>query len=240
VRFYTTEGPVDYGSYCFSYRLWLQLEEGDAPEEAYERGYLPWSADADGPHSLFYCARSLRVPVGELKLSKSRRYDHRRWQEHGLRRERLPKTAFLDRIGEKQVVRLARKWMKHRYEEPYLSEARLRYLLDSPLFSGALLWTRSDGKPTAFAFLVEGENLLHYWFVFYSAKESDAAVNGSGFLTDFVHFAREAGVKHAYLGTGYGQKSRYKWRGIRPVEFLDGGEWSRDREELARRQANDG
>jgi hypothetical protein len=240
VRFFTTEGPVDYGSYCFSYRLWLQLEEGDAPEEAYERGYLPWSADADGPHRLFYCARSLRVPVGELKLSKSRRYDYRQWQEHGLNRERLSKQEFLGRLGEKKVLRLARKWMKDRYVEPYLSEERLRFLLSSPLFSTVLLWSREKKDPAAFAFLVEAENLLHYWFVFYSAKEGDATVNGSGFLTDFVHFAREAGVTQAYLGTGYGRKSRYKWRGIRPVEFWDGGEWSRDRKELGRRQENDG
>jgi hypothetical protein len=240
VRFFKTEGPVDYGSYSFSYRLWLQLEGGEAAEEAYARGYLPWSADPEAPQRLFYGARSLRVPIGELKLSKGRRYEYRQWQEQRLKRERLCKQEFLERLGEKQVLRLARKWMKHRYAEPYLSEERLRFLLASPLFTTVLLWSREKKGPAAFAFLVEAENLLHYWFVFYSAKESDTSVNGSGFLTDFVHFAREAGVTHAYLGTGYGRKSRYKWRGIRPVEFWDGEDWSRDREDLGRRQENDG
>ena len=240
MRFFTTEGPVDYASYAFGYRLWLQLEEGEAAGEAYERGYLPWSDDPEGPQRLFYGARSLRVPIGELKLSKGRRYDYRQWQEHGLKRERLGKQEFLERLGEKKIQRLARQWMKHRYAEPYLSEQRLRFLLASPLFTTVLLWSRQKEDPAAFAFLVEANNLLHYWFVFYSAKERESGVNGSGFLTDFVHFAREEGFSHAYLGTGYGRKSRYKWRGIRPVEFWDGDHWSRDREELNRRQENEG
>ena len=240
MRFFRTEGPVDYGSYTFGYRLWLQLEEGEAAGEAYARGYLPWSADPEGPQRLFYCARSLRVPIGELKISKGRRYEYRRWRELELNRERLSKQEFLDRLGEKKVLRLARKWMKDRFAEPYLAEERLRYLLASPLFTTVLLWSREKKDPAAFAFLVEADKLLHYWFVFYSAKGSDTPVNGSGFLTDFVHFAREEGVTHAYLGTGYGRKSRYKWRGLRPVEFWDGGEWSRDRQELGRRQENEG
>ncbi len=235
-----TEGPADYGSYSFSYRLWLQLEEGEKTEEAYALGYLPWSADPEGRHCLFYRARSLRVPVGDLKLSKSRRYDYRQWQSHGFRRTHLSKEEFVHRFGKEEILRLARKWMKDRYTEPYLSEDRLRFLLASPLFSTVLQWDRPDHVPAAFAFIAESGNLLHYWFVFYSAQAGEASVDGNGFLSDFVLFARENEISHAYLGTSYGRKSRYKWRGIRPVEFWDGQEWSRDREELARRQEADG
>ena len=86
-RMFRSEGPIHYAQYQFGYCEWLELNEGEEVTGVYEGGYLPFSGRPSDPRCLFYMARSLRVDMRNVGLSKKRRYDHRHWQSFGLARD---------------------------------------------------------------------------------------------------------------------------------------------------------
>lgn len=232
---FITEGPVDYPRYRFGYCHWLALSPNESLAEAYEGGFLPYSGQPADPRLLFYMARSLRVDLAQLAVSKKRRYEQRTWESAGSRREVLAKTEFMERYGP-AALRSAQTWMAARFGEPYLSADRLDYILGRPYLREVMVWTIGETLK-AFALLVRGDWGVHYWFAFYRPGESLA---GHGYLLDFLLWARAEGLPMAYLGTAYGLKSRYKWRGLAGIRFWSGDGWKSDREELARLQEADG
>jgi hypothetical protein len=123
--------------------------------------------------------------------------------------------------------------MAARFGEPYLEPRRFEYILERPFLKQVLTWS-GDAGLEAFAFLVTGGWGAHYWFSFYRNGETDGSPPGHGYLVDFLDWAREEQLPFAYLGTSYGQKSRYKSRGMDGIEFWDGNGWSGDRAALAR------
>jgi arginine-tRNA-protein transferase len=237
VRTFRSEGPLDYGQYAFGYTLWLELEASEPPGAAYAGGYLPYSGNPEAATPLFYMARSLRVDLKAFRLAKGRRYDHRQWLRHGLRRRLVSRQAFLDTYGS-VAPGLALGWMQTRFGEPFLTPARLGYILQHPCLRNVLTWEDSSGL-RAFALLARWEAGVHYWFVFYANGDPEAHPPGHGYLVDFLQWAREEGLPHAYLGTTYGLKSRYKSRGIEGIEYWDGNRWMADRKQLHRLQASD-
>jgi hypothetical protein len=238
VRTFRSEGPVDYSRYAFGYTLWLELEADEPPGPAYAGGYLPYSGDPEASLLRFYMARSLRVELRAFRLGKGRRYDHRQWLRHGLRRQLLSRQAFLEAFGS-EVPKLALNWMRTRFGEPFLSPVRLEYILRHPCLSQVLTWEDRSGL-RAFALLPRWEEGVHYWFVFYANGDPEACPPGHGYLVDFLHWAQDEALPHAYLGTAYGLKSRYKSRGIEGIEYWDGNRWTADRDRLHRLQESDG
>lgn len=239
-RKFRSEGPILYGKYQFGYCEWAEWDASgtvDELGELYGSGYLPYSADpADLTHR-FYMARSLRVHPAHAGLDKRRRYDHRAWQAFGLSREHLSKQAFLDRHGA-EAPSLAAGWMENRFGSAFLSPERYAYILDKPYLQDVLVW-RSGDFLSAFALIVRGSWGAHYWYVFYANGTGQPHAPGHGYLVDFIQWAAGENLPAAYLGTAYGEKSRYKARGISGIEFWDGSCWNADRAELRLRQAAD-
>lgn len=240
MRFFTTEGPVHYARYTFSYQHWLQLEPGEPAHPAYDLGYLPYSADPQSPHGLFYRARSLRIPLPQLQIAKKRRYDHRAWLAFSLHSRLFEKDAFLQIHSPDALCRLAQEWMAQRFDAPYLPPDRFHFLLKAPSLSHILAWFQPNGELAAFAFLVLDAPAAHYWFCFYPAPPDQPHPQGHGFLTDcLLTLQSHHPFTFAYLGTAYGMPSRYKSRGLHPVQFWDGQQWSADRSDLHHRQSLD-
>jgi hypothetical protein len=175
--------------------------------------------------------RSLRVDLEQGSMDKKRRYSHRQWLRHGLTRKRLSRDAFLAMHG-KAVMDLAQEWMSTRFGQPYMDEIRLRSVLHHPFMQDILTWTR-DGKLVAFALIVMGGWGAHYWFSFYRPTSLEEMPDGHGYMGAFMEWAQSEGLPHAYLGTAYGEKSRYKTRGISGIEFWDGTGWNTNRTELS-------
>jgi leucyl-tRNA---protein transferase len=242
IRRFTAAAPLLYGRTAPGAWPWLELTVPFELAAAYGAGHLPYSGDPAEPRHLFYHARSLRVDLAALRLDKKRRHDQRGWSGHGLRREHGGKAAFLARHGD-AAQRLAFEWMASRFGMPYMSAQRLEYVLAKPFLQDVLAWYR-ESTLAAFALIVRGEGAAHYWFAFYEhypapAAPESASAPGHGYLVDFLEWAAESGHSHAYLGTGYGLKSRYKSRGISGVEFHDGSGWCADKAALARLQEQD-
>jgi hypothetical protein len=237
VRKFISEGPMHYGQYRFGYCLWMELEAADAVEPAYSGGFLPFSAEPHDPRHLFYMARSIRISLPELGVDKKRRYDHRSWLAFGFKRDLMAKSEFLARFGPRALTS-AFTWMQNRFGEAYLKPERLHYILDKPYLREVMTWTL-DGQLNAFALIVSGPWGAHYWYVFYQNDPDRQSAPGHGYLLDFLDWARDENLPHAYLGTGYGIKSRYKTRGLAGVEWWDGNHWSRDKDRLVRSQEAD-
>jgi hypothetical protein len=237
VRKFISEGPAHYGQYRFGYCLWLELEDREALDQAYPAGFLPFSAEPGDPRHLFYMARSLRIALPDFAADKKRRYDHRTWQAFGLQRTLLPKAEFLRKYGP-QALTTALTWMQNRFGEAYLKPERLHYILDKPFLTNVLTWTRKDHL-AAYALIVRGDWGAHYWYVFYENDPGMTTAPGHGYLVDFLDWAQSESLPHAYIGTGYGTKSRYKTRGLTGVEWWNGNEWNRDKDRLVRSQEAD-
>jgi arginine-tRNA-protein transferase len=236
-RPFTAVAPLLYGRAAPGSWPWLELTEPFDLAAAYAGGYLPYSSDPAEPRHLFYRARSLRVNLARLGMDKKRRRDQRAWHDHGLRRAAATKEDFLARHG-RDAHRLAGEWMSSRFGAPYMTGERLQYVLAKPFLRDVLAWYRGSAL-AAFALVVRDGAAAHYWFVFYHHQAGAAAAPGHGYLVDFLEWAAAAGHTHAYLGTAYGGKSRYKSRGLAGVEFHDGAGWCADKVQLARLQAAD-
>lgn len=240
-RKFRSEGPILYDRYQFGYCEWAELDEAGETEGLggfYGDGYLPYSANPQDPRHLFYMARSLRVPLDRLAMDKKRRYNHREWENHGLQRKLFSKSEFVEQFGDR-TADLAQSWMKARFGKAYLGTERYAHIFAKPFLKDVLTWTK-NGQLVAFALIVRGGWGAHYWYVFYQNGEAGILPPGHGYLADFLLWARGERLPYAYLGTTYGNGSRYKSRGINAVEFWDGSGWNSDRTELGRlRQADD-
>ena len=182
-------------------------------------------------------ARSLRMDLEQFSMDKKRRYDHRDWTEFNLTRKLMTKRAFLESFGD-IAPDLAQKWMAPRFGDKALRRERLAYILQKPFLRHILTW-RHGNELVAFALVVTGPWGAHYWYVFYRNGSGMASAPGHGYLVDFLEWCQSKSLPHAYIGTAYGLKSRYKSRGLKGVEFWDGNCWNPDKEELKRRQEAD-
>jgi hypothetical protein len=236
-RKFRSEGPVLYDRYQSGYGEWAETGDANDLEEVYTEGYLPYSGDPGDPRHLFYMARSLRVALDRFATDKKRRYDHRQWENHGLGRQLMAKEDFLEKYGP-GTAGLAKDWMEKRFGAAFLSGEKYAYILSKPYLRDILAWTL-NGELVAFALVVRGDWGAHYWYVFYRNGGKAALPSGHGYLVDFLFWARESRIPYAYLGTSYGEKSRYKSRGIDGIEFWAGNAWSPDRDELNRLPAAD-
>jgi arginine-tRNA-protein transferase len=239
-RKFKSEPPILYGRYRPPTGEWVQLEgdpHADSLESAYAEGFLPFSGNPSDDRHLFYRARSLRVRLEAFAMDKKRRYGRRTWLGFGQQRQEMPKSIFLDRFGP-GIADLAREWMESRFEEAYLDPDRLDYILGKSFLEKILTWTLRE-ELIAFALIVPTSHAAHYWFVFYKNADPSSLPSGEGYLIDFLHWCGERGLSHAYLGTAYGNASRYKTRGLEGVEFWDGKKWNPDRMELRRLRGED-
>ncbi|MGC9450569.1 MAG: hypothetical protein ACP5I4_03905 [Oceanipulchritudo sp.] len=239
-RKFQSDPPNLYGKYRPSRGEWLELEgddREDSLETAYAEGFLPYSGNPGDCRHLFYRARSVRVRVDAFSMDKKRRYARRLWQGFGQQRTELTKSVFLKRHGP-GVAGLAREWMRSRFGKPYLDPARMDYILGRPFLKQILAWTLGE-ELIAYALIVPSRQGAHYWFVFYKNNDPSSLPSGEGYLIDFLHWCKERNLRYAYLGTAYGEASRYKTRGLEGVEFWDGEQWNSDRMQLRRLRQQD-
>jgi hypothetical protein len=101
-----------------------------------------------------------------------------------------------------------------------------------------LSWFYND-IPVACAFVNKTENTGHYWFAFLDHETMNNKNFGSYCMADFLKWAQENGLSHAYLGTGYFEKSTYKTKGLNTLQWWDGKLWNSDKTILIERMNSD-
>jgi hypothetical protein len=231
------ESPVDYQNYGFPYRVWAEWENTEPLENVWSCGFLPFSGDPEEPRHLFYLARSVRYELSKFALRKQRRYDFRAVEASAPRWEVGRKESILSTLPENWRD-LAKEWMRLRFGDAYLSPARLDYILRKPYCSHfATVWLGEE--LIAVALLGVGEAAAHYWYAFYDPQRLGSAPLGKWLIAKAAFWAREIGLAHLYVGTGYRAKAGYKAQGIEGAQFFDGRRWNSDMEEFKRRLASD-
>ena len=58
-------------------------------------------------------------------------------------------------------------------------------------------------------------------------------------MEQIIYHAKENNKKYVYLGTCYGEKSLYKVRDFKGIEFFDGSRWTDDINNLKSKCKND-
>ncbi len=238
MRYFSREYSADYANYRFAYGNFCELEAGESIDPVYATGYLPYSAEPEDPRSLFYMARSLRLPLPGLQLSKKRRYLQRQAPMTELKRRVYDRNELIE-LCDSAWIHQVTDWMVARFGTAYLSEDRLRYILSKPFANTLLAW-EDENETVAWALVCRGQQMAHYWFCFYDSQVPEANSPGKWLLGDFLDWARSENLETAYLGTGYKFKSAYKTHGLSPCEFWDGSQWCGDPELLKALQARDG
>ncbi len=228
---FRAEFMSDYSTYSFGYCEYAEREEGEAVGPIYAEGFLPYSGDTRVQEDIFYRARSLRVDLKRLRFDKKRRYHQRTVDKLDVDFSVYEKAEFLRRAG-KRFRKDAFAWIEQRFEQCYLNDARLDYVLEKP-YLNTVLSVNIAGQPAAYALLCRWEDAFHFWYSFYDSERYPHCSLGKWLMGRSLQWGRDEGMAYGYLGTGYGLSSAYKGQGIDGVSFHDGNEWIEDRDRLA-------
>jgi len=125
-----------------------------------------------------------------------------------------------------------------RFSGGTMSAERLDYILGRETLTHVLT-IRSRGERLAYVFTALSPGMLHYWFAFYDTQYLVSHSLGKWIMWRTIHWAREQGMRHVYLGTCYTEKALYKVRDHRGVEWFDGVGWSQDLDALKKLTAMD-
>ncbi len=237
MRLFFLEHDLDYERYAFAYRPMLELEAGDSLSAVFSQGFLPYSGQVEESRDLFYLARSLRYDLKDFSLDKKRRYAMRQvdaLQPDFCVQPKEQALAQLQAPWRKQVSQ----WMQERHGAPYLSDERIHYVLSKP-YCSHLIRVQIAGEPFAYILLGVSQEHAHYWYAFYDSTRIPEYSPGKWLMARTAQWAQEAGLRYLYVGTAYAPKSAYKAHGVNGAEFFEGSGWSRNLEELRRRQEAD-
>ena len=237
MRVFRSEFFNDYTTYSFGYCEYAEPEDGESVDPCYDAGFLPYSGDTRIKADIFYRARSLRVDLERMRFDKKRRYQQRAVERETVEFRAEPKDAFLKRAG-RRFRADAIAWIEQRFEQAYLNDARLDYVLEKD-FLNTVLCASLGGRPVAYALVCRWEEGFHFWYSFYDSARHTKLSLGKWLRGRALEWGRGEGLRHGYLGTGYGAKSAYKTQGIEGASFHDGNAWVSDKERLTYLQQRD-
>jgi arginyl-tRNA--protein-N-Asp/Glu arginylyltransferase len=221
----------DYSTYSFGYCEYAVPDEGEDVGAVYAAGFLPFSGDVRLREDVFYRARSLRVELARLRFDKKRRYHQRALEKEAVTLKVWDKSAFL-KSADASFRKNAFAWLEQRFEQAYLNNERLEYVLGKP-FLNTILEARVHNRTVAYALVCRWATGYHFWYSFYDSNRFPKLSLGKWLMGRSLEWSAEEGLTHAYLGTAYGEKSAYKDQGVQPVAFHDGNAWIDDKDRLA-------
>jgi arginine-tRNA-protein transferase len=240
LKIYRSEYDANYETYSFAYAVYCIPEDPGELSSIYDLGFLPYSGDTRLNAPAFYLARSIRVDLERFTdTSENRRIDRKAGE---LKLNIIEHTADDADINRVELLAFCEKYIGERFSRGTMSEERLRYIIDGPVIN-QILEFKSDQKPYGYVFAVIGEDSIHYWFAFFDTTYLHSHSLGKWMMWTTLHWAKERGLRYAYLGTCYGEKALYKVRNHQGIEFFDGNKWNTDLEvlkKLAHRDDSDG
>ena len=238
MRTYLVESAPQYGSYHFPYAQMAEIEAGEDLTVVYAQGYLPASGDTSEARLLFYRARSLRLDLRELHFDKKRRYLQRRGTDAGL----TWRTVALEEFLQSPPLNWKRtliEWVEARHSPPFMDAQRLNFILGRSFLKQVAVIHHKD-EWVGLVLMPRSAQCAHFWFSLYDSECLPNHSLGKWILGETAMRMQALDCQHLYLGTVYGEKSRYKFQGIATgTEFFDGNGWTRDVRELQRRMAAD-
>lgn len=225
MKIFFSEGKPHYPSYTFNYGIYCIKERQDELPNIYGRGFLPYSANAELEHELFYLARSLRVDMAQFKDTSENRRVHRKISELDIDVTCQPKGLVLDNHENFHSFCLA--YANERIGD-HMPEDRFRYICGLETGTHIFAFTNRALGDIGFVLAAIEGNMLHYWFSFFDVALMRSHALGKWMMWYVISWAKEQGLDQVYLGTCYGSKSLYKVRDHKGLEFFDGSDWNSD------------
>jgi leucyl-tRNA---protein transferase len=236
MRILFSEFNNNYTTYSFGYAVYAVADLPEM-EAVYDKGFLPYSADLSLKSEIFYLCRSLRVNLSRFSDSSENRRVDRKMENFEIRWELKAKKEFP--LEDPVFLDLCLRYSALRFVGGGLGEDRLSYILHRENATHVLTFAMGD-KVLAHVLLGLHGQSLHYWFAFLDPDWDGEAPLGKWVMWRTIVWAKEQGFNWVYLGTCYGQRSLYKVRDHKGLEFFDGEGWSDDLAELKRRCKEDG
>lgn len=229
MKIFFAEYIKDYSSYTFSYVPYAIFENRSGMSEIYHNGFLPYTGNTQLEHFLYYKARSLRIDLDKFQPGSENRRVDRKFEDLDVSVNWIPISDF--DTGDFKFVEFCTEYCRQRFKGGEMEPDRLEYILNSPFLTDIVEF-EIDGTLAGYVFLAQNEELIHYWYSFYTLTEFEDLPLGKFMMLEMIRQARESGRKYCYLGTCYGAHSLYKVRDFKGVQFSDGSTWSEDVKKL--------
>ncbi|PIP87310.1 hypothetical protein COW81_00905 [Candidatus Campbellbacteria bacterium CG22_combo_CG10-13_8_21_14_all_36_13] len=223
MRIRRREFTHDYSIYHFGYTLWGEREKKDKLADLYESGFLPYSGIKDVKDTM-YMARSIRVPLENFIPSSENRRILKKFENRFDRKITSFNDFDTDSIS---FRRFCNKYFKDWHGIDF--DEKLRTVLGAGFITEVVTYTDED-KIIGYVLLDGDKKMSHYWFSFYDTEYIKQSL-GMWMMINEVLEAKKANKSYMYLGTGYGEKARYKMN-FKNIEYWDGSEWVADIKKL--------
>jgi len=220
-----SEYHTDYTTYTFSYAVYCVQERPDETTEIYERGFLPYTGNTAFRDDIFYLARSLRVNLSKFENTSENRRVNRKVEQLGINVIAGKKSSL--NTDDPAFISFCTRYAEQRFCDGRMDEQRLRYIVGRSTLTHILTF-RSDEKIFGYVFTFLNPDILHYWYAFFDIAYLKSHSLGKWMMWKTIQWAKERGVKNVYLGTCYREKSLYKIRDHKGIEFFDGVKWNND------------
>lgn len=224
MRLLLNEFGHEYDSYSFGYTIHGEWEPNDTLDAAYAAGFLPYAPPHDD-RDLFYMSRSVRVPVSAFTPTSENRRIFRKFDgqftEQTMSREELRASTHFRELF------LA--YFEGRHGTQVMPAERLDRILARDLPLRAIAYA-VEGVVIAYVLEVAEGSFSHYWYSCYDLQYAGTSL-GMWLMLDTVRRAEREERTHAYLGTAYGEKAKYKTN-VPGLEYWDGNVWQADTRQL--------
>ncbi len=233
MRFFSSEFAHNYGTYSFGYCNYCEIEKGDNLSEIYNKGYLPYSGSKD-VWNMFYMSRSSRIVLPTWKPNSENR---RVLRKHDDTFKRIL-HAKKDFSNTKEFKEFCLSYFELFHGAHAMPKNRFEHILKEDALTHIVEYLKNDTL-AGYVFLASDKKMTHVWFYFYAPEFAKSSF-GMWFLLNEARIAQEEGKEYFYIGTTYGDKSRYKTN-FSDLEFWDGEKWLQDKNnrEMKERIKND-
>ncbi|MDE2038224.1 MAG: hypothetical protein KGI69_03330 [Patescibacteria group bacterium] len=187
----------------------------------YERGYV-FTRKGRG---VMQQTRSVRVDLSKLEPSSENRRILKKMAGISLALEGLPLKGYDYTLG-----RDAKYFYDMKFGPGVMSAQKVKEMLTDPAKSNfnAFLTYSQEGAGLGYAICRQGAGLLHYSYPFYHIDRAPKDM-GLGMMTMAIMWAKDAGKRHAYLGSLQRPGDAYKLQ-FAGLEWFDGERWRSDTE----------
>jgi arginyl-tRNA--protein-N-Asp/Glu arginylyltransferase len=237
MKLVNSEFISDYNTYSFGYCIYAIYEpniENDL-SNIYNSGFLPYSGSRD-LHNHFYLCRSLRINLQNFTLNSENRRMYKKF-EGKYKREVLSNFESLDKEMQNFLIKFYTDYFKDFHGIGAMSNDRIKFILHFGIINKIILYKNEEGDIVGSVLLVNENDVSHYWYSAYSSELKNMGF-GMWMIIEEVIQAQKENKKYFYLGTGYGQKAKYKLN-FNNVEFWDGNQWQGDMSKLKLLIVND-
>lgn len=218
-----SEYKSDYGNYIFPYVICAIPEEGEAPSEIFNKGFLPSTRDMQR----YYMCRHIRIRLANFTLSSENRRIIRKCEN--IEYHYVAKNDF---EYSKSWQQFCKTYADIKFGKDVMTYERLDSLFQTNMITHFLIFTDKETQEHVgiVTLYVEGDNLGYFYYSFYDLNYYNKNL-GMFIMTSAVDFFNKAGQKFLYLGSCYSKNALYKTQFL-GVEFFNGFHWSTNIKEL--------